>query len=192
MTPAEEDRKILVTYYSRTGVTRKAAERMAELLRESSGVNVTLEEISDTKKRAGVSGWLSGGRDAGLRRKTTIDRPDTDPSEFDLVVVGSPVWAFTMCPAIRTFLEDCSGSLRNAAFFCTLRGSGASQTLSDMQEVSGVRALATLSLIDRNVRKESRQDYQEPVEGFVGNMLGGMARGGTPGTDGEAGSSVSG
>jgi flavodoxin len=56
--------KILIVYYSRTGRTKKIAEKIQYRL------NADIDEISDTKNRAGILGWLSAGRDAGSRRLT--------------------------------------------------------------------------------------------------------------------------
>ena len=57
---------VLIVWYSRTGRTTKAAEAIRDAL-EWAGVSaVSMEELLDTKSRAGAVGWMIGGRDATL------------------------------------------------------------------------------------------------------------------------------
>jgi len=48
----------LVAFHSRTGNTRKVAEAMSNILESD------IEEILDTKNRAGIFGFLMAGMDA--------------------------------------------------------------------------------------------------------------------------------
>ena len=90
--------KALVVYYSRSGVTRKVAQALAAAL------GAEIEEIVDTKDRSGAGGWLKAGADASLKRLTAIQPMTKDPAGYDLVVIGTPVWGWTMTPI------PCSGS----------------------------------------------------------------------------------
>jgi len=47
--------KILVVFYSRTGATRTVAQKIADLVKGD------LEEIKDTRNRAGILGFLRSG-----------------------------------------------------------------------------------------------------------------------------------
>jgi flavodoxin len=78
--------KILVVYYSKTGTTRKLAERIAAQL------NADVESIVDTKKRSGLIGWLVGGRDGMRKISTTIDPVSKNAADYDLVLIGGPLW----------------------------------------------------------------------------------------------------
>ena len=60
--------KPLVVFYSRTGTTKKVAETISSILK------CDVEEVFDTKNRAGVLGWLRSGRDAGSKKLTAIDK----------------------------------------------------------------------------------------------------------------------
>lgn len=138
--------KTLVVYYSRTGVTRTVAQALAGQLQAD------LEELHDRKSRRGALGWLSGGRDATLKRLTEIDPPVKDPSAYDLVLVGTPVWAFTMAPAVRTYLSQHGRAIKKAVFFCTMGGSGDRRTFSHMGELLGKSPAAALALREKDVR----------------------------------------
>ena len=137
--------KSLVVYYSRTGNTRKVAQAIAGVLKAD------VEEIVDLKDRAGVKGYLLAGRDAMRKEETPIEPIKHDVTAYDLVVVGTPVWAFTMAAPVRSFLVGPGSSARRMAFFCTMGGSGANRAFREMQAAGGREPNATLALTERAV-----------------------------------------
>jgi menaquinone-dependent protoporphyrinogen IX oxidase len=118
--------KTLVAYYSRTGLTRKVALLISKKLKAD------CDEIVDKKHRAGAIGWIFSGRDATLRRLTDITYKK-DPKNYDLIIIGGPVWSWNVTPAIKTYVQDNKKSLkaRRVAFFATQGGTGA--------EISGIK-----------------------------------------------------
>jgi flavodoxin len=103
--------KILVVSYSRSGNTKKIAEQIAKKL------DADFDEVIDMKDRhRKIIGWLIAGKDAMAKEKTEI-KYKKDPTEYDLVIVGTPIWAWTMTPAIRTYLTE--NKFSEVAFFCT-------------------------------------------------------------------------
>jgi flavodoxin len=144
--------KILVVFYSRTGNTRLVATDLAARL------GADLEELREEKDRSGILGYLKGGRDAYLGHEAVLLPGSADPASYDLVVVGTPVWAFTASPAVATWLKTHGPELRRLAFFCTQGGSGNQRTFENMQKLSGHQPVATLALIDRDVRKGQVND----------------------------------
>jgi len=132
--------KTLVVFYSRTGTTRRVAEVIAAELAAD------VEEIVDKKSRGGPLGWLSGGRDATLRRTAEIEEPKNDPAGYDLVVIGSPVWAWSMTPAVRAYLKRQKERLPQVAFFALAGSSGAEKTVAAMAALAGKEPRATLAL----------------------------------------------
>ena len=79
--------KSLVIYYSRTGNTKFVAEEITAEL------GAYIEEIVDLKSREGRPGWLSATRDGTGNRQTNIAETKRYPTNYDLIVVGTPVWA---------------------------------------------------------------------------------------------------
>ncbi|MRR09410.1 flavodoxin [bacterium] len=139
--------KILVAYYSRTGTTKQVCTELAAQL------GADLEQITDTKKRSGIFGYLGGGRDAMKKVPTTIGTLACDPSQYDLVVLASPVWAGHVAPALRTYLTQAKGKIKKTAFLCTMGGSGDAGTFADMRELTGLEPAARLTLLQREVKK---------------------------------------
>ncbi len=108
--------KSLVVYYSRTGNARFVAETIA------AEVGADVEEIIDQKKRSGPLGFLAGGSDARRGKETVISPTTKSPAEYDLIIVGTPVWASRPSPAIVTYLKRNDLSGKKVAFFFTRGG----------------------------------------------------------------------
>jgi flavodoxin len=128
--------KTVVVYYSRTGNTRMVAEEIASIL------NADIDEIHDVRNRDGARGWLLAGRDAS-RKFTTEIETKLDPSKYDLVIIGTPIWAFTVTPAVRTYLT--TNKFKRLAFLSTSGGSSGEKTFKEMERISR-KPIATLSL----------------------------------------------
>ncbi|MDQ1280660.1 MAG: hypothetical protein QG670_1923 [Thermoproteota archaeon] len=86
----------LVIYYSRTGNTKFIGEKIAHEL------GADIEEVIDKKNRNGPIGWLSAGKDALSHSKTEIAESNKIQSEYDLIVIETPIRLTIQMPAIRT------------------------------------------------------------------------------------------
>ena len=161
--------RILVAFYSRTGTTKQVAEMIA------SELGADVEEIRDLKDRSGPLGFAVGGKDALFGKLTSIGPVGKPPSSYELAVVGTPVWANTMCPAVRTYLTEQKDSLPKAAFFLTTGGSGIEATFRKMEEVSGRSPVATLGLRQLDVHKGEHADRVKAFAEQVRAALGGAA-----------------
>jgi flavodoxin len=105
--------KSLVVYYTRTGNARFVAETIA------AEIGADVEEIIDLKKRSGTLGYLSGGSDARRGKETEIAPTKKSPVDYDLIIVGTPVWAARPAPAITTYLKKNDLSGKKVAVFFT-------------------------------------------------------------------------
>jgi flavodoxin len=151
--------KTLVVYFSRTGYTRTIAEEIA------TRCGADLEGVRDVRSRSGVWGYLRSAREA--LRKTPVEiRPVTkDVTDYELVVLGTPVWASNICSPMRAYLSAHRGKFRQVAFFCTQGGSGADKVFHDMAELCAQQPLAAVALNDGEI-KEGR--YADKLNQFVG------------------------
>lgn len=141
--------KTLVVFYSRTGNTKKIAESISESL------DCDIEEIMDTEKRGGVIGYIRSGYEASRGRLSKIKDPKNDPSQYNLVIIGTPVWAGKMAVPVRTYITQNHVKFNNVAFFCTAGGMGFDGTFSDMKEVSGASSIAEIGIRAKDVHDGS-------------------------------------
>jgi flavodoxin len=148
--------KVLVTYYSRTASTKKLAEEIANCLKAD------IDEIIDKKKRSGPIGFLTGGRDAMKEKETEIEF-EKSPENYDLVVIGTPVWAGNVTPAVRAYLKK--NKFKKVAFFCTFGGS-VDKTFGEMELISK-KPIATLGLKGSDVKNGK---VEEEMKGFCGEL----------------------
>jgi flavodoxin len=150
--------KTLVVFYSRTGNTRLLGNELGAAL----GAHV--EELTDRKNRHGVMGWLSSGSDARRKRLADLEPPVHDPSAYDLVILGGPVWASTICSPTRTYALAQRDAFKSVAFFCTLgdyRFSG--RSFEALKEATGMEPVATLAMSEGDVH----DDHSEALAEFV-------------------------
>jgi len=150
----------LVVYYSKTGTTRKVAVAISRVLGSD------IEEILDMKDRSGVIGWLTGGGDSYLKRLTNIKRPKKDPSKYKLVIIGTPVWAFTITPAIRTYIAKRCRRLKKVAFFCT-HGGAPGNTFKIMGKLCKKKPVAALGLSAKDMLSG---EYFDKIKKFVSKI----------------------
>jgi flavodoxin len=137
--------KSLVVFYSRTGITRTVAQSISKAL------GADLEEIVDMVDRSGMLGYVMAGKDATQKRLTKIKDVKYDPSGYDLVVVGTPVWAWTMSSPIRTYLGSYAGKFKDVAFFATYGGSGADKIFEEMGKMCEKTPKSALGMTAREV-----------------------------------------
>jgi len=161
--PTVAKSKALVVFYSRTGNTKKVAEEIAAVLK------CDIEEIIDTKDRSGVSGYLASGKDAMKKKLTVIKEIKNDPAQYDLILLGTPVWAGKMSTPVRTYIVQNKEKIKNAAFFCTMGGSGDAKTFVDMEEATGKKPAATMTVLAGEIKKG---EYKAKVDEFVKALAG--------------------
>ena len=143
--------KTLVTFYSRDGHTKRAAEIIAKAL------NADIDEIKDKKSRKGIIGFLRAGYDA-TRGKTTEINFSKNPADYDVVILGSPVWNGRVTPAVRTYLLKNRNNIKKTAFFVTCAGRKG-KCLMQMREIYNGEILAEKVIL--------RDEIDEGVKQFI-------------------------
>ena len=149
--------KTLIVYYSRTGTTR----RVAKELKAQRGAD--MEEITEPKGRSGPLGWLRSGKEASSGAIVPINPPKADPSTYELVVVGTPIWAWTVSSPVRSYLANMKDKLPRVAFFCTMDGKPG-DAFKVMEGLAGKSPLATAEIASGDVKKGT---YKEKAKTFT-------------------------
>lgn len=158
--------KTLIVLYSKTGNTAIIGGMIAK---ETGGV---LEKIADKKNRKGFLGFINSCKESLLKVCTQIEQTKYKPEDFDLIFIGTPVWAHNMVPAIRTYIEknfldtgkQNLSRKKKFAVFCTTDTTGIKSTLDSMGELLldenviakigfSAKELKDLRALDSNVSK---------------------------------------
>lgn len=133
--------KILVVFYSLTGNTKFIAEAIAE------AINADILEIKPVKELDAESGmkYFWGGFQATMKKKPKLKEFDINPLDYDLIFLGTPVWAWTFSPPIRSFLKKYDLSGKNIALWVCAGGDGIKamnrfkEVLKDINIISEIR-----------------------------------------------------
>lgn len=150
--------EILIIFYSRTGRTRKLAQEIHQRIESE------IDEIQDKKKRKGILGWLSAGRDAGQGNETEIFGDKCDPSNFDIVVIGSPTWNGGLSVPIRTYVNRYLGALKHVAVFTTGDGEDI-DAIIELKKILGKKVFSDVHFVrDKEI---DNMVYENKLTKFV-------------------------
>jgi len=158
---ARRELKTLVVYFSLTGTTEVVARELAASL------DATIEQLVDSRIVTGLPGYLRLAHDH-LRRnvKSHLLPVANDPGDFDLVVLGGPIWSSKMCAPATAYAVEHRDRLSKVALFCTARSGKpgyAEACMNAMARETGLSPLASLGLSQREVRQEHAQALDEFV-----------------------------
>jgi len=121
--------KILVLYFTRTGSCKLIAEKVCEK------TGATLAEISDDKNWQGIWGFLKGGYYSSRMKSTEpIITPNVEVSDYDKIVVISPMWASNAAPAVFSFLSNEKMKIKELHFVIKSEGAPADSTFAKLEE----------------------------------------------------------
>ena len=128
------DNKILVTYFSASGVTARAAKEIA------SSVGADIAEIKPAVPYTSADlDWMDKKSRTTLESKDENSRPemaaDIDVAPYDTVFVGFPVWWYKEPAIIDTFLESGNFSGKKVIPFATSGGSGIEGSEKHMKKI---------------------------------------------------------
>jgi flavodoxin len=158
--------KILIAYHTRTAYTRRVAEAIARR------IGADLDEISVTRERTGPLGYARCAIEAMAELATSIQLPERNPADYDLVVIGTPVWFWSLSSPMRAYVLEERRRFKRVAFFCTMGGSGAERVLADLAKLCGKTPVATLSVTDAEIDS----GYLKKLEAFVRALKGAAPR----------------
>ena len=135
--------KILVAYFSASGVTAKVAENLAA----AAGADLFEIEPEQPYTRADLN-WQDSKSRSSIEMNDETSRPAVagtvaNMGDYDTVFVGFPVWWYVEPRIIDTFLEGYDFSGKTIVPFATSGGSGLGKAPARMQEiVAGAKVLA--------------------------------------------------
>ena len=130
---SEAGHKILVAYFSATGVTEKTAQQLAET------TGGTLHKIQPEKPYSEADlDWhnkqsRSSVEMADKSSRPAIAGPPQDLAEYDIVYVGFPIWWYTAPTIINTFVESHDLKGKTVIPFATSGGSGIEKACEDLK-----------------------------------------------------------
>ncbi|WP_349672320.1 flavodoxin [Lacrimispora sp.] len=120
----------LVVYFSFEGNTKLIAEKIGETL------NADVIELKTSKKypTEGIGKFFWGGKSVVFGDKPTLTNESIDLSRYDTIIIGTPVWAGSFAPPIRSFINDYKIVNKKIAIFASHGGGGAAKCFAKLKE----------------------------------------------------------
>lgn len=125
--------RILVSYFSASGVTRSVAEKIATAINgdlfEIEPVEIYTDEDLD---------WTNKESRSTVEMNNKAFRPPIKEKvknigEYDTLIIGFPVWWYTAPTIINTFIEENNLSDKKVYVFVTSGGSGSEGSFKDLK-----------------------------------------------------------
>lgn len=146
--------KILVAYFSASGVTKKIAEMLAkeanaDLYEIKPAIPYTKEDLNwmDKKSRSSIEMGDKSFRPA-------IVKDELDPSRYDQILLGFPIWWYVAPTIVNTFLESYDFTGKNITLFATSGGSGFGKTAEELQVSAPNAVIKEGKLLNTDTKQE--------------------------------------
>lgn len=124
--------KALVVYFSATGTTRQAAQRLAKI------AGASLCEIQPQQPYTSADlDWNNERSRSSVEMKDKKSRPaikelQADIADYDVIYVGFPIWWDTCPTIINTFMESGDFKGKTVIPFATSGGSSVTKAYNDL------------------------------------------------------------
>ena len=107
------ENKILVVYYSLEGNTKLIAEAVSKAV---SGDILQIKPEKDINPKSKMR-YLIGGKKSITKEKPELMPYDVKAEDYDVLFIGTPVWAGNFTPAIRSFFAKTNLKSKKIALF---------------------------------------------------------------------------
>ncbi|MHC1722702.1 MAG: flavodoxin family protein [Aminipila sp.] len=141
--------KSIVVFYSLEGNCKLIGNTIA------STINSDVLELK-LKKPVPIKGpmkFITGGRSAMRKASPELATIIPDLSDYELIIVGAPVWAGTFAPAIRTFASKAHIKDKKMAFFTCCASGPTEKCFTDMKALfEGNTVLSDISFVNPSTK----------------------------------------
>lgn len=159
----EQEKNILVAYFSCSGVTKALAHSLAE------AAGAKLYEIKpETPYTTADLDWTDKKSRSTAEMKDPASRPAiagkvSDMEDYDVVFVGFPIWWYVAPAIINTFLESYDFSGKTIVPFCTSGGSGIGKTDEMLHAICPDSVWRPGKLLNGRPSRETLTDWIESL-----------------------------
>ena len=122
--------KAIVIYYSFEGSTKFVAKEIAQKLNCET---LELIPLKGPKSHKSLIKHFWGGRQVLMKEKPELENFLFDPANYDVIFIGTPVWAWTYAPALRSFFDQVKIENKKIVLFCCNEGQKG-KTFEDMKK----------------------------------------------------------
>ena len=152
--------KRLVAYFSASGVTKRAAETLAE----AAGADI-YEIAPEVPYTSADLDWMDKSSRSTAEMKDKTSRPsikddNVDIAGYDVLFLGFPIWWYVAPRIINAFLEKYDFSGEKIVLFATSGGSGFGNTAAELKgSVSASARIIEGKLLNGRVSKAELEKW---------------------------------
>ncbi len=154
----------LIIYYSRTGVTDRAAHDLA------TACGADIEALQALRPYRNAGGFLRAVWDAVRGNPAPIAATQRHPSDYPFIVLGTPVWAGHMSAPMRSYIVQQRQHFHRVGLFCTMGGRGGDDALDEMAALCHSKPVARLCLREPEVRAGRHIDQLTALAAELGRL----------------------
>ncbi len=156
--------RILIVYYSYDGNT----EMVANLIASQTGADLLRLEPMDEKHRKGFMKYFLGGKQVFRGVKPELKPFSKNPADYDVLFIGTPVWAATYVPAFRTFFDRVQIKGKKVALFCCFGGSKGNTFTNLRQALEGNKIIGEIGF--REPKTHDKAEVTAQIKRWVEEM----------------------
>lgn len=158
------NRRILVAYFSASGVTAKLAEKLAEaigadLFEIKPEIPYTQADLDWTDKKSRSSVEMND-----LNSRPAIANKFSNMEDYGIVFLGFPIWWYVAPTIINTFLESYDFSGKKVIPFATSGGSGMGKVNDGLQASCPGAVLLQGRLLNGSMSKDSLKKWMDDLK----------------------------
>lgn len=147
--------KTIIAYYSYSGNTRNVANILKEYLSQKSDVDIL--ELKPTDES---SNFFIQGKRAFKKMRADLGGINLNLAAYDLICLGTPIWAFTTTPAMNACLDKCSGlEGKQIVFFSTSGGAGDKRAFVYTKDILSKKGVKEFKNFFINQSKSKDREY---------------------------------
>ncbi|WP_310751563.1 flavodoxin family protein [Ruminococcus sp.] len=158
--------KTAIVYYSMSGNTKTTAETVAQKL---GAELIEIKPVKDYPDK-GARKFIWGGMKAVMGEKPKL-QPYSFDGSYDRIIFGTPVWASSFTPPIRSFIEENRAALNGKRFsvFVCYSGGGADKAIGKLRAFLAIEGFdAELILVDPKDRPN--EENEQLIEAFCDKL----------------------
>ena len=155
--------KRLVVYYSLSGNTEAAAQKIATALDADL---LKLETVKSMPKSFGAQIIVGGGQ-VMMKYIPELKPFDKNPDDYDEIILGSPIWNSKGVPAVNAFLKDENAANKVTSLFFLSGGGEVEKGLTAITKLLP-NLKHMVSLLDK--KHEDSKDNDTKTEQFINEI----------------------
>ena len=158
--------KTAIIYYSMSGNTEFVANEIAKSC-ECDFIRLIPEKTYHDK---GLMKFIWGGKSAVMGEAPKLKNYSFNAADYDTIILGTPVWASSITPPLRTFIKEnleALGQKKIYIYFC-FSGGGADKALEKFKKEFGLDVTDNLILVDP--KDKPSEENKKMIADFCGKI----------------------